>query len=719
MYLRCRGYRRPLAIEHLLGVWRATSLAALRPASQSEQASRKDLRRCQWISQSASRRAATAEVSAIPTAGHCEVSPQTKSIDDKAPSGLIRNVNVLKLRYVSFEQARHDLGVQSREDWERERYADQIAGLLNTGANTPPRRQNPRAVLYGKNKADKILVSQLLKDKGQTSYNWRIPLLQLEQYYKTRGGEGTPESYCLFRKINSNDPARAVYTKPYRSPILARDVPEPTSWSEASLSDYLADITDSQASQARIPQTLKPQHPDWSNVTDIAAIIYHLLRRNEIRNFMTVDACNITLRFFYKHSMFTRARAIYAKMEAMKMEIPAETFNIILRSAAVCRDLHNFTFLLHNMIQRGFQPDEVTWVSLLMAITSTAVRAVIYHKMKEKHMLEKPGIVADVAAQMIQHDLTFHLGNGHNFDGFLDHMDSRYGVRWLSTSAGNSLLNESSKRRSALETLDLLDGMKLRGFVPNEMSMDILLRKCLVFRWYKHAIEVLHTFHGQFDLHPGQLVYETLFIQAWKNRMLNFSRVVWRLACINGFVTFPMRKLVFRSILASVLEEDPGLPVTSSGEQWDLNRSQGFDELAGKFVIGVREPQESGLAELGPATSARKSDLTRRQLQQRQVSLHMKSDLLAALKFRSKVGLVELLRQALELDRQWARQGLWRKDSRQPDLRHGVQVELKMFRSMAKACEGEGSESEFPNKELRRSFVRENGEHAYTQAYQF
>ncbi|KAK4692029.1 hypothetical protein P7C71_g5096, partial [Lecanoromycetidae sp. Uapishka_2] len=408
------------------------------------------------------------------------VSPPFTSEDIEAPpDAKIRNVNVLKTRYISLSQAQHDPGVQSREDWEREKYADRIAALLYTSPDTPPKKQDPKTVLYGKNKADKILISQLLKDRGQTSYDWRIPLLQLERYYKPSDSKATFEAEGQFRKIESCDPLRRVYLEPLRAPILARDVPEPTSWSEKSVFNYLADVTETQTFQDRIPKVLKPQHRDWSNVKDIADIIFHLFRRSETRRCLTVDACNIALRFFYDHGMFTRARAMYVRMEAMRMDISTETFNIILRSAARHRDLHNFTFLLHHTIQRGLKPDETTWVSLLMAVPSTAVRAIILHKMREKNMLEKPGIATDVAALMVQHDLTFHLGNGHNFDEFLDHMDLRYGVRWLSTSAGNSLLNESSKRRPALETLDLLDGLKLRGFIPDETSMDILLRKCL------------------------------------------------------------------------------------------------------------------------------------------------------------------------------------------------------------------------------------------------
>jgi len=688
MYLRCRGYRRPLAVESPYGAWRSRNPAALRPpVSQSERQSLRILRGCQWSLRSYSHTATVAEEATAPPGDSSYTSPQTNSTDLEAPPSLVkpRTVSVFKYRYVSLGQAQHDSGVQSREDWEKERYADQIAALLPVSPDAPPKKQNPRFVLYGKNKADRILVSQLLKDKGRTSYDWRIPLLQLEQYYKPQYVEATAESEGLFCK---GDTARRVYIEPNRALTLARDVPEPKSWSEASLLFYIEDATESQASQARISPALKPQHRDWSNVTDIADIIYHLFHRRALRTLLTVDACNTALRFFYKHGMFSRARAIYIQMETMKMPIPTETFNIILRSAAGHRDLHNFSFLLHNMIQRGFRPDEETWVNLLMAINSTAVRAVILYKMKENNMLGKPGIGPDVAALMVQHDLTFHLGNGHSFDEFLNHMDSRYGVRWLSTSAGNSLLNESGKRRSAVESLDLLDGMKQRGFIPDEVSINTLLRKCLLFRQDKDAIEILHAFYGQFDLRPRHLVHETLFVQAWKNRMLNFARVIWRLACIGGFVTFTMRKLVFRSLLANTSEDASTPPPPNHVEQRSLDRSKAFNELAGKFVVGVREPQEPELGELRRIIWDYSSDPQRRNVKRAQV--HMNRDLVTAQSFRTKIGMVELLRQALELDKKWAAKGLWRIGGRQLDLRHGVQVDIEEVKDVARVAKRKG-----------------------------
>ena len=33
----------------------------------------------------------------------------------------------------------------------------------------------------------RMLVNQLLKDKGPTSYDWRIPLHELEKHYKRQG----------------------------------------------------------------------------------------------------------------------------------------------------------------------------------------------------------------------------------------------------------------------------------------------------------------------------------------------------------------------------------------------------------------------------------------------------------------------------------------------------------------------------------------------------
>lgn len=672
MYLRCRASRRPLATEHLLGARRAKSPNALRPpASQSQQQSHRNPPACQWIAQSSHAAAATGLTTHLPNDSSV-ASPQIKIAAVEASFDTEPRVVRALEPYMPPSQAHHDPQAHSREDWGGERKADQIATLLYTSPDTPSKKEDPKNMLYGKNQADKILVSQVLKDRGQTSYDWRIPLLQLEKCYKRADYKATSENQGLISKIEIHTAFRKVFLEPLRTPVLARDIPEPTSWSELSLFNYLADVIGSQTAQARIPRVVKPQHRNWSNVTDIADIIHHLFRSSQTKGFLTMDAYNTALRFFYKYGIFTRARAIYIQMEATRMHISTETFNIILRGAAGHRDLHNFTFLLHKMIQRGFQPDEVTWVSLLMAINSTAVRAVIVHKMKEKGIMKKPGIAPDVAALMVQHDLTFHLGNGHSFDKFLDHMDSRYGARWLSTSAGNSLLNESSKRISPVENLNLLNDLKLRGFIPNELSMDTLLRKYLPFGKYADAIEIMHAFYEQFNLRPGRFVFKTLLVHAWKSRMLNFSRVVWRSACISGFVTFPMRKLVSQSMLAAVRSEHKSTSIARH-----LKRSEAFNELAGKFVIGVCNPQRAELPELDRATLIVNSEPEQRKLKQAKVHVQIRNDLLTSRNFRTKLCMVELLRQASYLDRKWAVEGIWKNGGRHPDLQHGVHVEVE------------------------------------------
>ena len=682
MYLRCRGYRTPLAVQSLLGEWLCSEWAGLKISARHNERPFKNY--CPWHRFNGQAypftTGASETLETVPT--ELSVTPQQALESSLRPPSAFDTIDSIG----ALDQAR---------------YASQRARYV---FNSKPKPY--KAISFGKNKADKVLVSQLLKDKGQTSHDWRIPLSQLDKHFKPLDVEKANRNRDNLRSIGLAGPVRddgscppSISTSPRkvstyvsRGLLLARDIPEPASWSARSLFNYIVDVAKSQNSQTRIPRPWKPRHPQWSNRKDIHDIFFYLLRQSDTKKYLTTDACNIVLRFFSKHSMFSSIRKFYVGMKSMKMNIPAETFNVILRGAASQRDLHTFNFLLYNMIQQGFQPDEVTWVSLVMAINSMAVKAVIVNKIEEMGALNQPRILADIATQMIPNEFILHLKNGRSLEAFLNHMDSRYGSRWLSTAGGNTLLNESSKRRTVIETLDLLGSMKLRGFMPDDISINILVHKCLLYRQYNHAIEVLHTFQSSFGLSPGSEVYQTLFLHAWRHRMLNFSRVIWRLASMYGCVSFLMRDLVFQSMKASHSGKCSSLlPSIDNKGRLRQDEARKFLQLAGNFVVGVRDPQRLKLATCDQNSLAQEPGFSPRRIQRSLIRARIDDDLCSAYCFQSKAGMVELLRRAIALDRQWKHQGIWRIGQPRHAVQNGIQLELEQIRILP--TDGEGSHS--------------------------
>ena len=550
----------------------------------------------------------------------------------------------------------------------RNSQTDQLTALLRSELGGFPKDKNERGLVFGKHQADKQLVNQRLKDKGPLSYDWRIPLFQLEQSAasstKIQNGKSDSSTEYRIRRIQ--------HGPDQYSARLAREVPRPAVWSEAKLYYYVAQIADSQKSQRNIPRSRKKIYLDGSsNKADVAKIFEELFYDNRIKKFLSSEACNAALRFFYMHGMISKAQALFSRMESLKLNIPSDTFNLILRSAALNKDLHNFTYLLQRMLQRGFRPDENTWVNLLIAVNSTEVRAIVAHKMDERNVILGPRSRKAVAGLMIPTEVDIHLGSGHNPNTFIDRMDIRYGPQWVTTRAGNSLLYEMGKRECR-NGLALVEQLKQRSFVPDEVTMNTLLRLWLQRSLYHDAIEVLRYFDCHFRMGPGDKVYETLLKLAWNNRWLNWARVIWRSACIDGHVNFQTRNRVFQSLLDHDLRELPSLD--KAGSRDNEGRGQIFRKLAGSFVVGVRRPQTAELAELGKALWV--SELDSKRLSVKRARLQVQSDLRIAKSCRLKVPLHELLRQALDLDQKWKAEGFWKNEDRQQMLQDGIQVEV-------------------------------------------
>lgn len=590
------------------------------------------------------------------------------------------------LRFTTFDRSQCQLGGQSRELWEMGRFSEQVARFLPMDSPSQSKNKRLQKYAHGKNKQDKLFVNKLLRDKALQSHNWRIALSELQKHYTPEETHKTKDIDTLVpapgllqigdsynqEADDGNEvqgPARKVasISRNYPSCQLARGISPPTEWSEASLAVYVEALAESQRTQAEVNWMEKPRLKGWTNIGDVVAAFDNIFYGSTSRKSLSVEACNTALRFFYDHGMMTKARALYIRMEDLKMQISTATFNILLRGSASQGDLHSFTFLLNNMTRRGFKPNQQTWTLFLKVIDSGAVRVIIVRKMTEMNMLDNIGTRRDVAAQMVDYEIAQHLGDGHDHQSFLGHMNSKYGVGWLSTSAGNKLLNELAKRKSVAESMSLLYEMKEAGFVPDEISLNTLLRHCLPLRQHELAIGILDIFKYHYGLRPGPTTYETLFLQAWRSRMLNFSTVIWRSACINGTATDKMQNLVFQSLLSYRSVLDKRIPSDDTAESSKISRTAKFQNFAGRFAIGVDGPRG---AKLNQAMNTLELDPKKQALGLFESSLRVSRSYLLIADFR------QLLRQALTMDKTWAAEGLYRKDDWQEMVPRAMVVDF-------------------------------------------
>ena len=598
------------------------------------------------------------------------------------------------LRFITLDQAQHDLGAETGETSERERYPDQIASFLPLDSTSQEKGERLRRSSYGKHKADKLFINRLLKDKGPHSQDWRIALADLMRYSTS---ENTSES----KQVDSFDYAQSLApidgsqiqdlrgsnggqiiarkviseSRNYRSFRLARHISPPAEWSEANLAVYVEALAYSQRTQNRVPWAQRPRQKRWTNIEDVVTAFDAIFYSTTSQKFLTVKACNTALRFFYEHGMMTKARALYILMEDLKINLSTETMNILLRASAAQGDLHNFTFLLKSMTRRGFKPNEATWTLLLRLIHSGEVRAIVVRKMAQKNMLDDIKIRRIVATHMIHDEIINHLGKGHDHHSFLDYMNSKYGVGWLSTSAGNRLLNEVAKRQSPAESLDLLYEMKHAGFMPDDISMNTLLGHCLPLGQHDLAFEILAVFKNLYRLYPGPQAYETLFRYAWRNHLLNLSTVIWRTASIYGAVSGWMKSRVFRSLLSYTPTLDKENNLDDVADFSKLSVPARFKMFVGRFVIGL---DRAGGAALSRATDSLELGPQKKSTKWAQKLLEYNHRIARTCLLEDDLS--QKLREALTMDKSWAAEGLYNKADWREMIPHAITVKVKAQR---------------------------------------
>lgn len=607
-----------------------------------------------------------AGIRSLSTAAAREYLVSTRTIISTAP----RSKPETPLESASTDDAQSDPKPGATPELKDSQNFSQITKVAAPDLVSQLEKKRSKFAIQERSKENRLLVNQLLKDKSPLSYDWRIPVGLLEKHYKSANASSQSEDVRKFRKVAASDDAASETQRPrIIQRVLIRNLKEirpvrgiskPAVWSKSSLAGYVKNLVEYEYWKDSRPQLRSRSR---SNVADITAALNDVFNSSITKEFLSIQAYATALRFYYDNSNMLRARELFSQIEDSRLEITTDVFNLMLRGSASNRDLHSFTYILQKMIQRGLRPDFETWNALLMTISSSEVRSVIIQRMRERGILDNVSGKRGALRLIVQHEMGSHIEKRGDCGAFLDHMDDYYGKTWLTTSTGNKLLYEFGKRRLMSETLDLLPGMKLRGWKPDEISLDTLLRQCLLLRQSRFAIEVLDQFQYLFDIRPGKQAHETLFLLAQRHRSLNFARVVWSSACTGGFVTFKMRNSVFRSLLRNV---------TIQASDTRLER---YSKIVGRFVVGVGQPQKKNL--LRPDGMLEAKSFVGRQSIVQSAQMRLQEDLLVAGGPRFQEDLGKLLREALDLDLQWAKEKFLERAKWLQVLQGGIHIRWK------------------------------------------
>ena len=509
---------------------------------------------------------------------------------------------------------------------------------------------------FEERKQRKRTVNRLRKDRGLLSYDWRIPLRALEEHHDQNiEDEEISQPYLKapqrISRLRSKAPQRAG--RPIRQKHAEQITPPPV-WTRSTFTNYVHDLTTSSVDSSA-KYHLYGQH--GSHAVAVSDILEKLFNKVATKDLLSTYACNAAMLFFFKHNQVSKARAVFIQMEHLDQEIYTPTVNILLLAAANQGDLHNFTFMLKQMLLWGLRPDATTWSALLIAVESNEVRAVIIESMRKRNLLKRNAVIRDIVTTIIRDEVIRHLDSGSGLDSFLSSLDSQYGTGWLSVSAANNLLDEVGRRKGVQEAIRLFDDLTTRGLMPDQVTLGTLLQICRFYAEQPMATQLLQQFELTYGVAPAQDSYNILFGMAWNTRKYNFLRVIWRSACVNGFTSSYMRNLVLRSLRSE--EENP-----PEGKR--KNNSVIWRNSAGAVAVGVTPQNAYNLHTSYPnvamADIQHIKDGNAAEIGERLERLFFE-DLANTRRHHLEGSLFELLKSAQVIDDEWHSSGDWKAKS--------------------------------------------------------
>ncbi|KAI4278831.1 MAG: hypothetical protein LQ337_000728 [Flavoplaca oasis] len=495
------------------------------------------------------------------------------------------------------------------------------------GKKKNPRSQAEKLDIYKKGKAFR---NRMLKDRGSWSYDWRIPLQDLQKYHITNeNGDAVSTAFP--------DATRKVKV-PHN--LRADQISTPSTWTQSTFYTYVVQLTASSVDRLVARQIYSKTE---SHTVIVAELLARLFADPLLKYFVSVAAGNVALRFLFDNGRFARGQDLFGQLQELQKDSDPSTYNIMLGAAAEQQDLHTFTYILKMMVIYKVGPNTQTWLHLARAVREDDVRTIIINRMGERGMLADAAARKEAVAILMPQLVVKYLDSGNNAHELIEDLDNRYGSDWCSPSAAEPLIDEIGVRHSTEEAMIILRKLCDRGYRPSQGMLLLLLRQCSWSNAHELAVQLLCHFRTEYRIKPSMQIYDLLFQRAWKSQLHNCCRVLWLHACSQGCTSFDMQRVVKRSLYVQRR--------TAPSEQ---SRSSVWEETAGKIITG--HGRENNITRFRTLMSLWKPEADRRLRDEflRKVRSILDDDLTAVGRYSIREPLDEQLRKALRMDRQWA-----------------------------------------------------------------
>ncbi|KAI1421550.1 hypothetical protein F5Y12DRAFT_800867 [Xylaria sp. FL1777] len=329
--------------------------------------------------------------------------------------------------------------------------------------------------------------------------------------------------------------ARRPKHRLYKLTRRADEITRPTVWTKSSFEQYVAQLV-----FARVPthlhRSLYPVGLDHQET--VVSLLTSLFSSEDLRASTSVAALKMALQFIHSRGSGFRpaARTIFYQAELQRLPLDAEVFRSFLISAVRDGDLQGFNSTLRAMHKKGHYMRAETWTGFLTMIQNPRIKSYIMRRMRSRGLHRVPSILAEIGRQKVMLDLQRHLDSKMNIPRLLHSQDSLYGPAWLNTLTLNRMIEGLGSREdleACHELLDLVDrGRRVRA---DHYTLNTMITHT---RSIPQKIALLSRWQG---LGPDDVTYRQLFQAAWRQRLPNMLRVIWRYGVFANLTGSQMR----------------------------------------------------------------------------------------------------------------------------------------------------------------------------------
>ncbi|KAI5922731.1 hypothetical protein F4810DRAFT_672480 [Camillea tinctor] len=396
-------------------------------------------------------------------------------------------------------------------------------------------------------------------------------------------------------------------------------IPFPEEWNKISFEQYVASLVNGQV-PTHLARKLYPS--GLSHQETVVARLLAAFALERARSAISVSALKLALKYIQSRGLALRAaaRALFHQAELLHLPLDTEIYQAFLTGASRVGDLNGFNAMLRTMIRKRIFPHSHCWSAFLEMIKVPETKRYVINKMRAQGLNRLPSILTVMGRHVALIDLEHSLSDASvNFDVqlYVEEHDKKYGIEWLDTVTLNKILDTLGYHEKQEACQGLLELIHSAGrAIADTYTLNTMINHSMKIQ---RKIEIIRSMTAMWpSIRLDDITYQELFQPAWKQRLPNMLRVVWRYALLARATTYKMR-----NHLVELLRQDK-----------DLSKQRVLLKAWEDVIIGQAELKE--MRQLPP------EGLCRRHM----VEIHLK----AMQDMEARERLVDKLQEAYDMD---------------------------------------------------------------------